>query len=327
MAELDYDLFIELTNNILSNISGDQQATGFHAVHCPICKNDRVTGGFKFEHDAVIYNCFRGSCDSNCVYTFGEPVSRKFRTLMDSTGAEIPLELKMVRSNLAKTIAKRLDGSKYEKHVYEQIKQPDEVIPITEAPKSVQDKWKKYFDDRGIMMDGVYYVTDGEFKDLPAMEMRYYDKLIGYVAVTGRKKGSKYINIYCESDNPLYIPGGEPPKDDVIIVEGAMDAKSFPNTAATMKSTFTPQQAYQLRECKRFLFLPDRTSNNFMKAFTLYKDRAGIIIPPWPEKDLAAAVKRYGIMEVANVIMNNIYDDPLKAQVAYDLWRQEGDDD
>ena len=73
------------------------EGSGFYACYCPICnKTERKTAGVRFETDQIVINCFRASCDATCVYTYGEPVPKKFRRFTDAIGVKIPPSLSMV---------------------------------------------------------------------------------------------------------------------------------------------------------------------------------------------------------------------------------------
>lgn len=291
------------------------EATGFYAVYCPVCgKNDRKTGGFKLEHETIGYHCFRGKCDASCVMTLGEPISRKFRTLMDAIGVKIPVELRMAKSSIRKVMEDALDEDLYQKNVFNDMAVPEEWIPLYEAPRKNFDYWAKYFEDRCVPLQDIFFAMDGKYKGLAIVGVYFYDKLIGFQVVNpgGRVK---YITL-TDSDHIVYFPDRYP-RDPIIVVEGLLDAKCFPNTCALFRSRIVPEQAYHLRG-RDVIMLPDSSGNGFIDQFHEYGWK--ICIPPWKENDLNGAVQTYGVMRTAQMIMNNVYTNRIEAEARFRLW-------
>jgi hypothetical protein len=292
---------------------GSKENTGFHAVYCPICnKTDRKTGGFKFESDKIVYHCFRGSCDASTVYEFGKPISKKFRSLMDSIGVTIPTQLLMVKSSFQKTL-ESLDERLYKKHYYRDVHKLELFIKSEHSKKVNREYWQYYFESRHCDMNGVLICDEGKYKGCCAIEMKFYDKTIGYQILTRR---GDYIKQYDGNTNLLYIPDGNI-RDTVILVEGTMDAKCFPNAIATLQSKISPEQAYHLRG-KNVIMLPDMDgSNHFIEQFMDYGWK--ISIPDWGVKDLNEAVIKYGVIVVAEMIMEGICTNKNKANALYKM--------
>ena len=290
---------------------GSVEGTGFHSLNCPICrKMDRKTGGFSFTSDSIIYNCFRGSCDSSTVYEMGKPIPRKFRALMEALHVTIPPELKLVKSTFQKQIS-QLDDELFKKHTYTDL----EVVPKTK-PMTEDHELAHKFLDRAVPLDGILYFTGGEYKGCACIPFYYYDKLIGYQVLT---KNGKYITITGGNSHLVAINGGAL-NENVIVCEGAMDAFCFPSTFGVLHSEISPQQAYLLRG-KNVVMLPDKKGNNFIDQFHQYK--WGISFPDWGDdcKDLNDAVIKYGVMVVARMIKEATVYDKFKANVMYKAWK------
>ena len=293
-----------------------QEATGFYAVHCPICgENNRKTGGFKFESDQIIYNCFRGSCNANCVYTLGQPVSKKFRKLVDCYGVKIPADLNLIRSSVSKQLDS-LDDDLYKEIVYKSFPPCDEMVPFAKSNHRSKPHWEEYFKSRKCSTDQVFMFESGQYKGMPAVGVYHYNKLIGVQVVTDG--GAKYITL-TPNENIIAAPAKNLNKGCVIVVEGILDMLCFPNTVATLKSTITPEQAYTLRG-KEVILLPDRKSNNFFDIHKKYGWK--MCIPSWEEKDLNAAVCKYGRFIVARKIRESTLDNTLDIEVRYKLWKE-----
>lgn len=307
--------FDTLVQDIVNKASLSQkEATGFFAVYCPICKKmEKKTGGFKFEDDKVVYNCFRGSCDASCVYELGKPVSRKFKALMESINVMTPVELRMVKSSFQKAM-ESLDEDLYKKNKYRHIQFPDGFVPFDDGKASYQEFWATYFERRHCPYDDVLIANKGQYRGCVAIPMYHYENLIAVQIITTK---GVYVMHGGGNSNVLYFPDGIPQDNPIIVVEGTLDAKCFPNTVGTLKSRITPEQAYHLRG-KDVIMLPDRTGNHYIDYYKKYGWK--MCIPPWDEKDLNLAVCKYGVLVVARMIRENTFSDPLKIDVMWRKW-------
>jgi len=313
--------FEDLKSDIISVIGASrQEATGFYSIHCPICKKEnRKTGGFKFEDDKIIYHCFRGSCDADTVYQLGEYVPKKFRRLMDEIHVQIPLSLRTSKSRPSFT-QEKLDEDLYEKNSYIEMQIPDDWVPLSEDDSERGMHWRNYLDSRMCDYVDCYLIKKGQYKGLLAIAMYFYDRLIGYQVISRDKQ--LYIKV-TENKSLLYLPEREIPENP-IIVEGTLDAKCFPNTIAVLSNNISPRQAYHLRNTKSWTFFPDRTGGNkFVESIKLY-GKGNLVVPDWSDNDLNAAVCRYGVIECAYRIKNSTYDSLTNAEIRYKMWRKEG---
>jgi hypothetical protein len=265
--------------------------------------------------ESVVYNCFRGKCDASCTYETGGYVSKKFKILMESLGVKIPVDLLVAKKK--SKLAELLDDEShlYKKHTYKNIAPPEGFVPFE---KSKNAHFKRHaeevFSSRRCSMDDVFVADSGKYKGLPAFGMRLHEKLIGMNIVTA----SGYVSHFGGNSNVLYTPSGSLHHDPIILVEGGLDAKCFPQTAATLGKRITPEQAYFLRG-KNVICLPDRKGGNqFVDQFAAYG--WSICIPPWEEKDLNEAVCVYGKAVVAKKIIDNVTKDLLTAKMRYKLW-------
>ena len=307
--------FQDLVSDIQMNAGlSSQEATGFYMIHCPVCKkNDRKTGGFKFEHDHIIYNCFRGKCDATCVMTEGEPVSRKFKTLMKTIGVDIPASLLVKKQSLADKI-QSLDHDLYVENSYKPV-----VFSDGKLVDALPSYWIKRLENRCVDLEttGIKYIKDDKFDGDIAFPFYVGNMCIGHQIYT---RSGKYIKKFGGQEHPIYIPNKWLSDDIVLVVEGTFDAECFPNTCAVMGDHISPQQAYHLRG-RNVVMLPDRTGGNkFHEQF--YKYDWGLCVPPWKEKDLNSAVMEYGHMAVAQMIVDHIYWKKVHGQTAYNMWRK-----
>lgn len=309
------DKFQELVSDVHMRAGlGGQESTGFYAINCPVCKKmSRKTGGFKFEADSIIYNCFRGSCDSSCVYTVDEPVSKKFKNLMEEIGVEIPVELRLKRK---KSTVSDLDKDLYKSHYYADIPELEHSVPILDSRKIWAEDWVSYFEGRSVSLDDIVVLEKGKWAGCAAITMYYYDKLIGYQIISD----NKYFLHTGGNTGVIYIPQRELP-DTVLMFEGVLDAKSMPNSVATLHSKVSPEQAFILRG-KRVIMVPDRTSNNFLDQCFDYGWEFSV--PKWDCHDANSAVRKYGVIVATQMVLDGIVKSKKQAQIALKIWSKNG---
>lgn len=308
--------FDRLTSDIMSHLDR-REGSGWWSIHCPVCKEQRTrTGGFSFEDDTIIYNCFRGKCDANCQLKHGEYVSKKFKNLMLCMGVSIPVELLVARKDKSKLAAALADDDHlYKKHSYKAIQPPDGFVRLEECPsRSLVSEATSIFESRACSTEDVFVAVDGKYKGLTGFGMYLGDKMIGFNIISK----NKYISHFGGNSNVLYTPSRSLYSSPIIVVEGGLDAKCFPNTVAVLGPKITPEQAYLLRG-KDVIMLPDRKGNSkFIDQFSSYGWK--ICIPSWTENDLNEAVCSYGVLVVAKKIAESTTKDLLTAKMRYKLW-------
>lgn len=311
--------FSKLQNDVVSMAGlSRQSSTGFYEMDCPVCASagKKRQGGFKLESDKIIYNCFSASCDAACVYEENQPISRKFRNMMDIIGVKIPVDLRAKKSSIQLQIEKELTSSLYEKHTYKEVPIPDGWIPLSET----DSYWKEYFDDRRCDHSDMLFITDGLYRGCVAIPMKFYNRIIGFQIATVSGL-TKYITYSGDNDHLIMINNGII-KQQVLLVEGILDAKCFPNTVAIMRGNITEKQAYHLIG-KDVIVMPDRHSGDrLLKQAETYKWK--VLVPPWNNVfDLNDCVVIYGKLATAKMIAEHTYTDYTKATIAYKLWKQQ----
>lgn len=265
--------------------------------------------------ESVVYNCFRGKCDASCSYELAGYVSKKFKRLMESMGVRIPVDLLVAKRKSELATLLEDESHLYKKHTYKNIQPPEGFVPFSKSKNSsFKNKAAKMFGERRCSLDDVFIADSGKYKGLSAFGMYLYDKLIGVNIVTD----SGYVSHFGGNSNVLYVPERTFNNSPIILVEGGIDAKCFPNTAATLGNKITPEQAFFLRG-RDVICIPDRKGGNrFIEQFSQYG--WSFCVPPWEEKDLNEAVKTYGKIVVAKRIIENITKDLLTAKTRYKLW-------
>lgn len=292
--------------------------SGWMSCYCPVCqKTDRMTAGLRFEGDSIQFNCFRASCQASCAYELGSPITRKFKDLCRSLNVTIPIDLKAVKSSFQKKIQEELESDLYKKNFYDEMKVPDNFIHHEEVRSSLISPWVDYMMSRKCSMEDCYYVRSGQYEGWMAVASYYFDKLIGFQLIS-RKGKVKYIN-FSNNHHVIFI-NERKIRNPVVLVEGVLDAKCFPNAVALLGHKVTPEKAFHLRG-RDVILVPDRRGGDkFVQAAKDYGWK--ISFPEWEEHDLNSSVCRYGVMEAARMIRDGTIDHTSSSlEVSYKLWR------
>lgn len=307
--------FLDLQDDIKLTMGlGRPEATGWYSCKCPVCNNDRKTGGFMFEEDKIVFQCFRASCDSNTGLTEGEYVSKKFRNLMDTIGVQIPVQILTAKRKNKPLL--EVEDERYKKHYYKQITPDFDYTPLHESSKGIAQVWIDYFDSRYVDSSSFLLISGGKYRNLVAIPMYFFDRLIGHTIVT---QNGDYLKEYQGNTNILVLPECSIP-DEPIIVEGLIDAYSIPDGVGLTGDHLSPEQAYFIRN-KKGIMVPDKTGNRFIDQFERYEMR--LSLPNWDVKDVNAAVTKYGVIETMNRIKNGCIDNRNEAMVKYKLWLED----
>lgn len=296
-----------------------KEGSGWYSCICPVCESNRVTGGFLLdENDTIVYKCFRASCDSDSAISLEHPPSKKFKmVVMEKMGIQIPLDL-LTKKNPFKHKLEKVEDDYYKEHYYQDVKiNEGEIVKYTNIHKPAALDAATRLDQRCLDPNDFYYFTTGDYKNSPVLPFYFYGKMIGYQIIT-----YKYITMTKENSNLVWLPRGRVP-ERLIIVEGALDALSFfPNAVGILGSKMSKEQAYILRNAKERIWLPDRSGGErFIEQAKFYGDK--ICVPPWKEKDLNAAVVKYGRFVVGDMIGSSTYSNYTKARIEFEMWRTE----
>lgn len=290
-------------------------ATGFHQVKCPVCNDTRPRGGFVFHADSIGYSCFRGKCDANTVYKYGERVPYKFKRLMKAFGITLPPEILLEgRSSFNDT----LDTELYEVHSYKPVAIPDDFELYDPDIHTEHRDWLR--EKRGLS-DTLYMIGHKkEWRGRLIVPFFFHETIIGwqgvYIHENSSFRGERYLKSSGNTDM-LFLPDGKIP-DEPLIVEGVFDAKSIPNGIACLQSYVSRKQAYFLRN-KNPILIPDRKGSRYMETAKRYGWR--ICIPDFDEKDCNEALKRYGKLVLAKKLHDGLCPNLLVAETRYNMWK------
>lgn len=309
---IDQD-FDELESDIKLTVGDDCNSAGFHPIFCPVCGNSGIKkGGFKFESDKIVYNCFRASCDATCVYTKGEYIPKKFKQLMELLGVDIPLTLRMVNTKKHRKLFEEVD-ERFVKNSYKNFTFPSKVRNLT----SKDYHWLRLIEDRHLIDYDFSVVDEGKYKGCLMAPMILDGVLLGVQIIT---KSGRYIK---ETNNShIIFSPSEVIRGTVIVVEGFMDALSLPNTVAVMGKNITREQAFHLNRAKEVIVLPDKGNERLVKDAGEYGWK--VALPKWYYKDLNKAVSTRGRLWAARMIRESTYESNANTNIArYRLWNRE----
>lgn len=299
---------------------------GWHTMKCQLCHDYKKRAGFKFEGEAVSYNCF------NCAKTAGfDPIKHrsipsKMRDVLEAYG--VPLSefnevLFEAWKNGSPAGSSSEDDSKL--HIrFNELLLPDYFVKLDPNSKDI---WHQvacgYLEiERGIDPESYPFLILDREAELTRIEkakwkgylvIPYYrnNKVIFYqarnLAEDGRVKYQSpsegketaifgYDEIYKYTDEPLYVH------------EGFFDAHIFGNSVAVFGNKMTDEQIEILNRCNRQkIVIPDRRGNGDVLAKQGLENDWAVSIPDIGGcKDVNDAVKKYGKMYVVKTVMDNV---------------------
>jgi hypothetical protein len=203
-----------------------------------------------------------------------------------------------------------LEEDRFIKNSYSTMKLPDGIIPMEETRST---EWMAHVVDTRMLLDYEFcYVKRGAYAGCMAIPMYFQDRLIGVEYYT---KDGKYITD-TDNDNLIFVRNRYP-KKNIVVVEGMMDALSFPNTCSVKHSKITPEQAYHLRKYDPIV-LPDRKNSKLYECAKEFEWR--VCLPGWKYNDLNEAIQHMGILAVAQTIYDNIFTIGLKTDTLHRAW-------
>lgn len=289
------------------------ESSGWHSILCPECGGGRdksITGGFLLTDDTIVYKCFRGKCNTTTGMELGNFVPNKFRDLVAKLGIQIGMKLRTAKRKVIEQEEADLDSSLYEKHHLKTISVPEFWIPVADIDVP---HLTDVLMDRCCRLDDVHYIDSGKYKGLLGLVHRWNNRPVGLTVF-----GDYTFRI--DGDDGMLYTMGIDNSVPVILVEGEIDAMSFPNAVSVGGYRISPQQAYLLRG-RNVIMIPEK-SNKFVEQFEDYDWK--LCVPNWDAGDLNEAVVKYGVLNVAQMIVDRTFDSPLKTMLEYKQWENRG---
>lgn len=319
--QLKEDIFISMgfTEN-------DQAPSGFYTCYCPVCgKTSRKTGGFYFDDESIIYNCFRASCNASTVYEYGQYIPKRFRSLMETIGVSVPIELYKLSKDKINQQTEENDyfEPNYFNDVYQKLIENypnfltlDQYIEKFGYDRSIENIFN-YLQKRRVDDQYQKFWIDTNDRNWIIVPFWFYRKFIGFQKVHLYQK--RFDIETFGNKSVFYLPSGIIPQEPVI-VEGIFDALTVPNGVAILSNNMNKKQAYHLKN-KSPILLPDKgNGDRILKIGYQYGWR--ISVPGWVDKDANDAVQSLGKIAVTQMIRDGIRTDYERAQLELKLWEE-----
>jgi len=308
----------------------DLAPSGFYVCYCPICKKQsRKTGGFYFDDETIVYNCFRASCNASTVLEQGKYIPKKFRRLMDEIGVQIPIELFKQSEEAVKNNEHDLYYELYKPIYFEDISKCMDIPTAAIGSFNPKNEYavriiRDYLQKRRVRENAFrYIITDQENEIVHPYKifvpLYYGKKMIGYQLINIKRK---FMETKGHGNKSLiYVPDGFMHRNP-IVVEGVFDALTVPNGIGILGNSINKQMAYLLKG-KDPILLPDRDNAvRMVQQAKIYGWR--VCIPEWAEKDANQAVQNKGKIVVAKQIRDGIMDNYDEAELRAKLWEKKG---
>lgn len=317
-----------IRNNIVFNYK--QSAKGFNPVICAVCNDYKPRGGFKFENNQIIYNCF--NCSTVSKYDEADTtMSDSFRKVLNSFGVSSDSINEVLASkfisrgklSLKKTEEKDITlESLHKKHIntfVKEIELPKNSYPINESDERCNEAIK-YLKSRKVFKNDFFYLNDEEyFKDRILIPFTKFGKLIYWQGRT-YKEGDirqRYINPSVTKDaivfgyDELYRH-----IDDILFVtEGVFDAITI-NGVAIIGSKLNETKIEVLSKSKRRLvFILDRDKNGSKLGKKVLDNGWEITFPPEGLGDVNKAVVNAGLSWTVYNLIKNIPHSRVLAEI------------
>lgn len=298
---------------------------GWFTVKCQLCHDYKKRGGFKFNGEAVTYNCF--NCAHAAVFDSNthRQIPHKMLTVFDAYG--IPQsDFNEILFDKFKEGAKQVSSDDANKVSirFNDLILPDYFIPLDTNSKDIWHQVAASYLEikRGIDPTSYPFLMLDKNMDVPTIEkanwkgrllIPYFrhNKVIFYqgrdlMEDSGREK---YLSPSEGRDSALY--GFDElyrhTTDPLYVHEGTFDAMSIGNSIATFSNKLTEQQIELLNRCQRQkIIIPDRYGNGHILANQAIREDWSVSIPDVGGcKDVNEAVNKYGKLYVMKSIIEN----------------------
>lgn len=302
-----------IRNNV--TLSPRPNGRGFFSVVCKVC-NDHARkgkrGGFKFEDEAVGYNCF--NCGHSAAYDpvkHGSSMPKGMVQVLEAFNIsqqeweEVTFEAFMVSkkgSGTAKTEPTLSINPK-------ELEYPAGLFYSLRDDK--EDEWAQhaidYLTDRHVKWNDYPFMLSK--KTLHPIDKRWYGRLIIPVFKDGKlvfwqgrdltdTMQKKYLSIDADRNKVLYgydqiLKHSDEP---LYIMEGWFDAHAV-NGVATFGNKLTPEQIKWInRSTRPKVYVPDKFGDGQIAALQAISEGWSVSIPDWGNeiKDINASINKYG---------------------------------
>jgi len=302
---------------------------GFYSVLCKVC-GDRghkgMRAGFKFDNDAVGYNCF--NCGHKAIYDPNAEVIPNHPSISDAMtkvldAFNIPDDewKQVLLTNMANDHQGFKNVGKQPVHLDiepKEIELPKHFYPLGNEEDT--NKWTQiarfYLEERGISPDsGPFYLSTGQgdkqaakWKGRIIIPIYKDEKLIFYQGRALVDMQKKYMSPPTPKDKVLYgfdklFKNADLP---LYVVEGWFDAYAIDGVAVFGNQLSDEQVKWLNRSRRPKVIIPDRFGDGHILANQALKMGWQVSTPDVGNcKDMNAAVQRYGKLYVMKSIIEH----------------------
>lgn len=329
MATPNHSNFEELVREYVSFTCSP--SNGWWPCYCEVCGDGSRTkgprGGWLFQDDMAFFNCFNQGCEGSYSPDRENPLSNGMYEALTAFG--IPMkDYKLLQLKMRQSAGKPSAKVEIRRVPVKTMPMPDHFYPLATAPDSdrLADRAWAYLERRKIdPLKYPFYLSTGVTDEgTDVREMVLAKGLKNRVIIPAFKDGAliywqardltdkakeKYLNPDVPRSNLMFGMDRlyETVKSPLFVTEGIFDAIHL-NGVAVFDNKLTSQQAELLsRSPRRKVIVPDRKGDSKRLAEDAIRSGFGVSIPNWGgEKDVNAAVIRYGRLYVAKSIVDNI---------------------
>jgi hypothetical protein len=297
--------------------------TSFNAVCCHHkgeSKDTRGRGGIRFDDDGFAYHCF--NCGFKAGWRPGSLLSKNTKSLLawlnatDDQTAQIGFEVLRLRESLP--VPKKFQVQSTE---FVTVDLPVGARPLTEVlsdnPPDDALAVAEYILNRKLDPTKYYWSGDEGLGRRFIIPFEYDGRVVGWTARTiDNVKITKYL-----SHTPGGFVYGLSKQDDsqqyVFVVEGVLDADVI-DACALLHAEVNPTQRQQIAELDlSTVLVPDRDKTGLKLAEQVLEYGWSVSLPTWHDdvKDVADAVRRYGVPYTMASIVQGIETNSLKAKL------------
>lgn len=313
------DLSLEPIVRQYVNMNPVPSAKGWHSCKCAVCNDYKTRGGFKFDGDTTVYQCF------NCAHVAKHDpseyisISEKMQTVLNAFGiAEDDYKHIYLAAlkNKGKGSAPVVETDPDTKLV--KIEMPEHFIHLDQA----EDKWaevaRAYLEiDRGVDPESHPFLILDAKKQHEKIEKKWRGRLIipyyrnnQLIWYQGRdlrpESKSRWLNAETTSECILsnFDALNKHTDEPLIIAEGFFDTHIL-DGVAIFRNKMTEGQIKMLNKSRRRkIYVPDKRGQGYIGANQAIQNGWEVSIPDYGSaKDISEAYSRYGKLYVLNSIL------------------------
>lgn len=313
------DLSLEPIIRQSVNMNPVPSSKGWHSCKCAVCNDYKTRGGFKFDGDVTVYQCF------NCAHVAKHDpseyisISSKMQTVLEAFGVAEEdyrhIYLAALRSKGSKNVP-QVEVDPDTKLI--KLDMPEYFIHLDQA----DDKWaevaRAYLEiERGVDPEGYPFHILNPTKQDSRIEKKWRGRLIipyyrnhQLIWFQGRdlrpKSKSRWINASTTSEcilsnfDQLSTHSEEP----LIIAEGFFDTHVVDGVAIFRNKMTEGQLKVLNKSRRRKIYVPDKRGQGYIGANQAIQNGWEVSIPDYGSaKDISEAYSRYGKLYVMNSIL------------------------